>query len=44
MGEYPHFGEGRSVTEIPTAIRLMADAAQEWGAELRLVACPMDVK
>ena len=38
------FVEGRSATEIHTAIRLMAAAAQEWGADLGLVACAMDVK
>ena len=38
------FGEGRSATEIPTAIKLMAAAAQEWRADLGFVACPMDVK
>ena len=38
------FEEGRSATEIPTAIGLMAAAAQEWGADLGLIACSMDVK
>ena len=38
------FEEGRSATEIPTAIRLMLAAAQEWRAELCLVACSVDVK
>ena len=35
--------EGRNATEILAAMRLMA-AAQEWGADLGLVACFMDVK
>ena len=38
------YEEGRSATDIPTAIRLMAAAAQEWVADLALVVCSMDVK
>ena len=46
VGESPCFwiDEGRSAIEIPTAIRLMATATQEWRAELGLVVCSMDVK
>ena len=36
--------QGRSAPEIATAIWLMAAAAQEWRADLGLVACSMDVK
>ena len=38
------FEEGRSATEISTAIRLMAAAAREWGPELGFITCSMDVK
>ena len=38
------FEEGRSAAEIPTAIRLLAAAAQEWRADLGFIACSMDVK
>ena len=38
------FEEGRSATEISTAIRLMAAAAREWRPELVLITCSMDVK
>ena len=38
------FEEGRSATEISTAIRLLAAAAREWGPELGVIACSMDVK
>ena len=46
VGESPCFwiDEGRSAIEIPTAIKLVAAATQEWRAELGLVVCPMDVK
>ena len=45
-GEIHTFGfeEGRSATEISTAIRLMAAAAREWGAELGFITCSLDVK
>ena len=38
------FEDGRSATEISTAIRLMAAAAREWGSELGVITCSMDVK
>ena len=38
------FEEGRSATEISTAIRLMAAAAREWGPELGFITCSLDVK
>ena len=38
------FEGGRCATEIPTAGRLMAAAAQEWEADWGLMACSMDVK
>ena len=38
------FEEGRSATEISTAIRLLASTAREWGPELGFVACSLDVK
>ena len=38
------FEEGRSATEIPTAIRLTAAAAQEWGADSGYVVCSIDLK
>ena len=38
------FQEGRSATEISTAIRLMAAAAREWEPELGIISCSMDVK
>ena len=38
------FEEGRSATEISTAIRLMAAAAREWEPELGIIACSLDVK
>ena len=38
------FEEGRSATEIYTAIRLMAAAAREWGPELGVITCSLDVK
>ena len=46
VGESPCFwiDQGRSAIEIPTAIKLMATATQEWTAELGLVVCSMDVK
>ena len=38
------FEEGRSATEFSTAIRLMAAAAKEWGPELGVITCSLDVK
>ena len=38
------FDECRSATEISTAIRLIAAAAREWGPELGVITCSMDVK
>ena len=38
------FEEGRSTTEISTAIRLLAAAAREWGPELGVITCSLDVK
>ena len=38
------FEEGRSATEIPAAIRLMAAGAEEWGTDLGVIACSMYVK
>ena len=38
------FEDGRSTAEVSTAIRVMATAAREWGAELGVIACFMDVK
>ena len=38
------FEEGRSETEISTAIRLMAAAAREWGPEFGIIACALDLK
>ena len=38
------FEEGRSATEISTAIRLMAAAAREWGPELGFITCSLNVK
>ena len=38
------FEEGRSATEIFTAIRLLAAAAREWGPELGVITCSLDVK
>ena len=37
------FEEGRSATDISTAIRLLAAAAREWSPELGFVACSLDV-
>ena len=37
------FEEGRSATEISTAIRLMAAPARKWSAGLGVIACSMDV-
>ena len=47
VGENLHtfgFEEGRSATEIPSCIFLMAAAAQEWWADLGFIACSMDVE
>ena len=38
------FEEGKSATEISTAIRLMAAAPREWGPELGVITCSMDAK
>ena len=38
------FEEGRSATEISTAIRLLAAAAREWRPELGVTTCSLDVK
>ena len=38
------FEEGRSMTEIFMAIRLMAAAAREWCPELGFIACSLHVK
>ena len=38
------FEQGRSATEISTAIRLLAAAAREWGLELGVLTCSLDVK
>ena len=38
------FEEGRSATAISTAIRLLAAAAREWGLELGVITCFLDVK
>ena len=38
------FEEGRSSTETSTDIRLLAAAVREWGPELGVITCSMDVK
>ena len=38
------FEEGRSATEISTAIRLMAAAAREWRPELGVITFSLDAK
>ena len=38
------FEEGRSATEISTAIRLLGAAAREVGPELGVITCSLDVK
>ena len=38
------FEEGRSATDISTAIRLLAAASRECGHELGVITCSLDVK
>ena len=38
------FEEGRRATEVSTAIRLLGAAAREWGPELGVITCSLDVK
>ena len=38
------FEEGRSATEISTAVRLVAAAAREWRLELGFIICSLDLK
>ena len=38
------FEEGTRVSGIATAIRVMAGTAQEWGNELGMIVCSLDVK
>ena len=36
--------KAEDAAEIPAAIRLMTAAAEEWGTDLGVIACSMDVK
>ena len=38
------FEEGTRVSEIATALRVMAGTAQEWRNELGMIVCSLDVK